>query len=242
MIAVRPSHAANCEFARLIVAQMNKPLRTAQAFGPPPVAEARTGTSQILQAGEQQKWGARSATIDGGGSLNIDQVMQILPHRYPFLMVDGVSKVEGNKITAFKNVTINEPYFQGQFPRSPDDAWRPATRGRRSGCRRRLVGRVGQCWADPRPLITQAVDESVLVTLAGNTRPEAVAANYRGVVADAMPLDHMMLQLRRAPEQEAAFEQRIAAMHDPASPLFHHWSSRRRSAPSSASPRPTSRR
>ena len=45
--------------------------------------------------------------------------MQILPHRYPFLMVDGVLKLEGNKIIAFKNVTINEPYFQGHFPGHP---------------------------------------------------------------------------------------------------------------------------
>jgi UDP-3-O-[3-hydroxymyristoyl] N-acetylglucosamine deacetylase / 3-hydroxyacyl-[acyl-carrier-protein] dehydratase len=45
--------------------------------------------------------------------------MQILPHRYPFLLVDGVSKIDGNKITAFKNVTINEPYFPGHFPGHP---------------------------------------------------------------------------------------------------------------------------
>jgi len=42
-----------------------------------------------------------------------------LPHRYPFLMVDRVTKMEGNFITGVKNVTINEPYFQGHFPGHP---------------------------------------------------------------------------------------------------------------------------
>jgi UDP-3-O-[3-hydroxymyristoyl] N-acetylglucosamine deacetylase/3-hydroxyacyl-[acyl-carrier-protein] dehydratase len=115
--AVRPSHAANCEFARLIVAQMNKPLRAAHAFGPPPVVETKTEVSKESKA--QSEKNAVIQHLDGGGSLSIDQVMQILPHRYPFLMVDGVSKMEGNNITAFKNVTINEPYFQGHFPGHP---------------------------------------------------------------------------------------------------------------------------
>ncbi|HXA44317.1 MAG TPA: UDP-3-O-acyl-N-acetylglucosamine deacetylase [Candidatus Angelobacter sp.] len=123
VIAVRPSHAANCEFARLIVAQMNKPLRTAQAFGPPPVLEARAEPPKKAEspkpAAEQSEKNAMMEQLDEGGSLNIQQVMQILPHRYPFLMVDGVLKSEGNKITAFKNVTINEPYFQGHFPGHP---------------------------------------------------------------------------------------------------------------------------
>ena len=47
------------------------------------------------------------------------EVMKVLPHRYPFLMVDRVVKIEGNKILAVKNVTINEVYFQGHFPGHP---------------------------------------------------------------------------------------------------------------------------
>ena len=117
VIAVRPSHAANCEFARLIVAQMNKPLRAAQAFGPPPVTEPKAEAPKESSA--QAEKNAVIEHLAGGGSLNIEQVMQILPHRFPFLMVDGVSKMEGNNITAFKNVTINEPYFQGHFPGHP---------------------------------------------------------------------------------------------------------------------------
>ena len=51
-------------------------------------------------------------------------------------------------------------------------------------------------------IITQAVDESNLVPLPGNTRPEAIAQNDRGAVADGFPMDHLLLQLRRPPEQE----------------------------------------
>jgi UDP-3-O-[3-hydroxymyristoyl] N-acetylglucosamine deacetylase/3-hydroxyacyl-[acyl-carrier-protein] dehydratase len=45
--------------------------------------------------------------------------MRLLPHRYPFLMVDRVVSVEGNKIVAIKNVSMNEPFFQGHFPGHP---------------------------------------------------------------------------------------------------------------------------
>ena len=43
----------------------------------------------------------------------------MIPHRYHFLMVDRVTKIEGNRVVAMKNVTINEPYFQGHFPGHP---------------------------------------------------------------------------------------------------------------------------
>ncbi len=51
--------------------------------------------------------------------MDSEQIMQILPHRYPFLMVDRVTRIEGNEITAEKNVTINEPFFKGHFPGHP---------------------------------------------------------------------------------------------------------------------------
>lgn len=52
--------------------------------------------------------------------LDINQIMNYLPHRYPFLLVDKVIEVEGEeKLTAIKNVTINEPFFQGHFPGQP---------------------------------------------------------------------------------------------------------------------------
>ena len=56
----------------------------------------------------------------GEGGLDINQVMEILPHRYPFLMVDRIVGFEGEtKITGVKSVTINEPYFGGHFPGHP---------------------------------------------------------------------------------------------------------------------------
>ncbi|HQT32002.1 MAG: 3-hydroxyacyl-[acyl-carrier-protein] dehydratase FabZ [Hydrogenophilales bacterium 17-61-76] len=52
--------------------------------------------------------------------MDITQVMQYLPHRYPFLLIDRVTEMEiGKTITAIKNVTINEPFFPGHFPVSP---------------------------------------------------------------------------------------------------------------------------
>ena len=109
LIAVKPGHAANCELVRLVSAQMQKPLRAAQAFGPPPPAPR----------GSDEAKNALVEIMDETGALDATQLMQILPHRYPFLMVDRVTKIDGNFITAIKNVTINEPYFQGHFPGHP---------------------------------------------------------------------------------------------------------------------------
>ena len=51
---------------------------------------------------------------------DIKSIMQKLPHRYPFLLVDRVVElVKGERIVALKNVTINEPFFQGHFPDTP---------------------------------------------------------------------------------------------------------------------------
>ena len=51
---------------------------------------------------------------------DIQKIMQYLPHRYPFLLIDRVNEVvPGEKVTALKNVTINEPFFQGHFPGVP---------------------------------------------------------------------------------------------------------------------------
>ena len=51
--------------------------------------------------------------------MDIKEIMEIIPHRYPFLLIDKVIKIEENKITAIKNVTANEQYFQGHFPVEP---------------------------------------------------------------------------------------------------------------------------
>jgi UDP-3-O-[3-hydroxymyristoyl] N-acetylglucosamine deacetylase/3-hydroxyacyl-[acyl-carrier-protein] dehydratase len=50
---------------------------------------------------------------------NTIQILKLLQHRYPFLMIDKVIELSGNKVVAIKNVTFNEPYFQGHFPGHP---------------------------------------------------------------------------------------------------------------------------
>lgn len=52
--------------------------------------------------------------------MDINEIKEILPHRYPFLLVDRVTElVEGKSIKGYKNVTINEEFFQGHFPEKP---------------------------------------------------------------------------------------------------------------------------
>ncbi len=52
--------------------------------------------------------------------IDINEIMGHLPHRYPFLLIDRIEELEvGEKIVALKNVTINEPFFQGHFPGHP---------------------------------------------------------------------------------------------------------------------------
>ena len=109
LIAVKPSHAANCELVRRITAQMRKPLVAAQTFSPPPVPRVQpaSGPSDSEPATPEEL------------VMDINGVMRILPHRFPFLMVDRITKIDGDHIVGIKNVTINEPYFQGHFPGHP---------------------------------------------------------------------------------------------------------------------------
>ncbi len=51
--------------------------------------------------------------------IEIDEIKQILPHRYPFLLVDRVTEITSDKITGYKNVTVNEEFFNGHFPDFP---------------------------------------------------------------------------------------------------------------------------
>jgi UDP-3-O-[3-hydroxymyristoyl] N-acetylglucosamine deacetylase / 3-hydroxyacyl-[acyl-carrier-protein] dehydratase len=89
---------------RRISAQMLKHF----TFTPPP---------PLLKPADKETGAAGSANLEG--ALEWNGVMQLLPHRYPFLMVDRILKIEGNHIVGLKNVTINEPYFQGHFPGHP---------------------------------------------------------------------------------------------------------------------------
>jgi UDP-3-O-[3-hydroxymyristoyl] N-acetylglucosamine deacetylase/3-hydroxyacyl-[acyl-carrier-protein] dehydratase len=93
VIAIKPGHGINTEAAK-ILAERCKAL---QAVAVKPVP----------------------APVNAGG-LDIMGVMQTLPHRYPFLMVDRILEFEGEfKATGVKAVSINEPYFQGHFPGHP---------------------------------------------------------------------------------------------------------------------------
>lgn len=51
--------------------------------------------------------------------LSVSEILNFLPHRFPFLLVDKILEQEENKIVGVKNVTINEPFFQGHFPGHP---------------------------------------------------------------------------------------------------------------------------
>ena len=62
---------------------------------------------------------ARESIVQDGAILDVSQIMKVLPHRYPFLMVDRVTTIDGNHIVAQKNVSINEPFFEGHFPNHP---------------------------------------------------------------------------------------------------------------------------
>jgi UDP-3-O-[3-hydroxymyristoyl] N-acetylglucosamine deacetylase/3-hydroxyacyl-[acyl-carrier-protein] dehydratase len=117
LIAVKPSHAANCEMARLISEQMQKPIRAAKAFGPPPPDAPKPAAAP--SAPETAAAALPEELVNGDGSMDTTQVMQVLPHRYPFLMIDRVTKIEGNKVYAVKGVTMNELFFQGHFPGHP---------------------------------------------------------------------------------------------------------------------------
>lgn len=115
VVAVRPSHSLNCELARLIRAQINKPMEARQTFAPPPPR----ALPEQKPPGAPSEAADYSLMVQDGGTLDVMQIMKILPHRYPFLMLDRVTRIDGNKITGLKNLSINEPFFQGHFPGHP---------------------------------------------------------------------------------------------------------------------------
>jgi beta-hydroxyacyl-ACP dehydratase FabZ len=56
---------------------------------------------------------------EGSPAMKIEQVLGLLPHRYPFLLIDRVLELTDERVLCLKNVTINEPFFQGHFPGVP---------------------------------------------------------------------------------------------------------------------------
>ena len=92
ILAARPGHASNFEFSKII-------------------------RKKYLEHKKREQY----MPSNEGYLFDIDQVMKVLPHRYPFVMVDRVLDIdpETKTIKCLKNVTINEPYFQGHFPDKP---------------------------------------------------------------------------------------------------------------------------
>jgi UDP-3-O-[3-hydroxymyristoyl] N-acetylglucosamine deacetylase / 3-hydroxyacyl-[acyl-carrier-protein] dehydratase len=108
VVAVKPSHSANCELAKQIVAQAQRPMVAKQTFAPPPIE--KESPAKASKVGD---------TPVDPTAMDVKEIMKVLPHRYPFLMVDRITKIEGNRIIGIKNITLNEGYFQGHFPGHP---------------------------------------------------------------------------------------------------------------------------
>lgn len=97
IVIVRPGHAVNAALTKALAALAEKEKPANVEFTPPMPADAPVESV-----------------------MDIMRLLEIMPHRYPFLMVDRILKIEGEqKITGLKNVSINEPYFQGHFPKHP---------------------------------------------------------------------------------------------------------------------------
>lgn len=98
IVAVRPGHALNAELSKALRRKILEKAKGPKAAPAPKASPVET----------------HQTTIDIRGVLNL------LPHRYPFVMVDRVIEIKGDdELVALKNVTINEPYFQGHYPGRP---------------------------------------------------------------------------------------------------------------------------
>ena len=97
IIAVRPGHALNSRLAAAVRKQWQE--------------------SKVKKSPAREK--IEAPTAPSGTALDIRQILNALPHRYPFVMVDRVTERTEDSLVAIKNVTINEPFFQGHFPGQP---------------------------------------------------------------------------------------------------------------------------
>jgi UDP-3-O-[3-hydroxymyristoyl] N-acetylglucosamine deacetylase/3-hydroxyacyl-[acyl-carrier-protein] dehydratase len=106
--AFRPSHRGTVTLVREMVRAARQPASGGQAA----LARGRTDGRQETRMAD--------APREPRQPISIDDVMKIIPHRYPFLLVDRIIEMEHRKrIVGLKNVSINEPYFQGHFPGHP---------------------------------------------------------------------------------------------------------------------------
>ena len=98
IVATRPGHAVNAELTKILFEKY--------------LAWKKGGKKAVKPA-------APKAELATETTLDIRRVLDMLPHRYPFVMIDRVVEMSENELTAIKNVTINEPFFQGHFPGNP---------------------------------------------------------------------------------------------------------------------------
>jgi UDP-3-O-[3-hydroxymyristoyl] N-acetylglucosamine deacetylase/3-hydroxyacyl-[acyl-carrier-protein] dehydratase len=100
IVATRPGHAINAELTKALFAKLQERKKN------PPKKKEKPADAPMVLATET--------------SLDIRRVLDTLPHRYPFLMIDRVLEfTEPDGLVALKNVTINEPFFQGHYPGNP---------------------------------------------------------------------------------------------------------------------------
>jgi UDP-3-O-[3-hydroxymyristoyl] N-acetylglucosamine deacetylase / 3-hydroxyacyl-[acyl-carrier-protein] dehydratase len=100
IVATRPGHAINAELTKVLFAKLQ----------------------DRKQAGAKKKEyvpAPPAVVVQTESALDIRRLLDLMPHRYPFLMLDRVLEIKGDELSALKNVTINEPFFQGHYPGNP---------------------------------------------------------------------------------------------------------------------------
>jgi len=97
IIAVRPGHSLNADLTKKILGRM--------------VSKEKLPSAKKV---------SKSVVLPDETELDVRRVLDVLPHRFPFVMIDRVTSIEGNEVlVGVKNVTINEPFFTGHFPGHP---------------------------------------------------------------------------------------------------------------------------
>lgn len=103
------------------LALMGKPLK-AHVIASKPGHSSNVGFGKALRAHlkkKQKQYEIPSYHPDQAAVYDVNQIMQFLPHRYPFLLVDKITEITKDYVIGVKNVTMNEPFFQGHFPGNP---------------------------------------------------------------------------------------------------------------------------
>lgn len=103
------------------LALLGKPLK-AHVIASKPGHSSNVGFGKALRAHlkkKQKQYEVPSYSPDQPAVYDVNQIMQFLPHRYPFLLVDKITEITKEYVIGVKNVTMNEPFFQGHFPGNP---------------------------------------------------------------------------------------------------------------------------